>query len=66
MFPEKPKRNGKRRYLLALILLLPVLLIFRNFDFGFYGDITAMTVMICSAIYLTYQLVEWLIGKLWS
>ena len=65
MFPEKPKRKQKQRFL-TLILLVPLMLLFRNFDFGFYGDVLAMTVMICAAIYLTYQLVEWLIGKTWS
>jgi hypothetical protein len=70
MFPEKPKR--KRHKLLSIqlvmMLMIPALFIsgFRSeLDFGFYGDIFAMTVMICAAIYLTYQFVEWLIGQLW-
>ena len=66
MFKEKPKRGKKNRFYFALVLLLPMLLVSRQIEFGILGDSIAMTVMICAAIYLTYQLVEWLIGKIWS
>lgn len=66
MFPEKPKRGQKKRRFFALILLLPMLIAFRQVEFGILGDSIAMMVMICAAIYLVYQLVEWLIGKVWS
>lgn len=63
MFPEKPKRQKQqpKRLFFILLLLLPSILVFQNIELGLLGDSIAVTVMLCAAIYLVYQVVEWLI-----
>jgi hypothetical protein len=64
MFPEKPKRKGRKHFskYILLLALIPVFLSFHlEIELGLLGDSVAVTVLICAAIYLVYQLVDWLI-----
>jgi hypothetical protein len=64
MFPEKPKRKSRKHFskYLLLLVLIPVLMSFHfKLELGLLGDSLAVTVLLCAAIYLVYQFVDWLI-----
>jgi hypothetical protein len=66
MFPEKPKRQNRKtssKYPFLLLLFLAIVAFSPSIEFGFLGDSIAATVLICSAIYLVYQLIAWLIHQ---
>jgi hypothetical protein len=66
MSPEKPKRQNRKsssKYLFLLLLIPAILAFSPSIEFGLLGDSIAVTVLLCSAIYLTYQFIEWLMNQ---
>ncbi|MEO1287210.1 MAG: hypothetical protein AAFV93_05535 [Chloroflexota bacterium] len=72
MFPEKPKRKIKRndkrqswqRLLLILVIAIPSSLAVLHPRIGqsLFADGIALSVIICAAVYLTYQAILWSIA----
>lgn len=69
MFPEKPKRQPKKRHfnlswLLIAILALPLpltVLSNRRVETGHFVDMLLIGFMLCCAIYILYQGVIWVL-----
>lgn len=66
---EKPKRHPKKkpiiRFVLIALIAIPAILFVLNpnVDNGLLKDGIALSVMICSAVYIVHQGIVWLIAS---
>lgn len=66
---EKPKRHPKKkpiiRFVLIALIAIPAILFVLNpnVDNGLLKDGIALSVMICSAVYIVHHVIVWLIAS---